>query len=78
MDHATFYDLFNEVAINPNQFNCDLQKVFKMLWEVLIDPRILEKIPLNKIVKAHNDVERGGWMGKLCVFHLELVTLHQV
>ena len=65
MDHATFYDLFDEVAINPNQFNRDLQKVFKMLREGLIEPRIVEKIPLNKIVKAHNDIERGGMDGAI-------------
>ena len=65
MDHATFYDLFDEVAKNPNQFNRDLQKFFKMLWEGLIEPRILEKTHLNKIEKAHNDIERGGIDGAI-------------
>ena len=65
MDHATFYDLFDEVAINPNKFNRDLQKVFKMLWEGLIEARSVDKIPLNKIVKAHNDIERGGMNGAI-------------
>ena len=60
MNHATFYDFFDEVAINPNQFNRDLQKVFKMLREGLIEPIIVEKIPVNKIVKSHNDIEREG------------------
>ena len=65
MDHATFYDLFDEVAINPNQFNRDLQFFFKMLQEALIEPKIVEKILLNKIVKAHNDIEHGGMDGEI-------------
>ena len=60
-----FYDLFDDVTINQNQFNIDLQKVFKMLRESLIEPRIVEKIPLNKIVKAHNNIERGGMDGAI-------------
>ena len=65
MDHANFYDLFDEVSINPNQFHRDLQKVFKMFREGLIEPRIEEKISLNKIVKAHNDLEHGGMDGAI-------------
>ena len=39
-----------------------------MLQEGLIDPRIVDTIPLNKIVKSHNDIERGGMDGAiLCV-----------
>ena len=52
MDRATFYYLFDKVAINSNQFNRDFQNFFKILREGLIEPRIVEKIPLNKIVKA--------------------------
>ena len=36
-----------------------------MLGEGLIEPRIVEEIPLNKIVKAHNDIERGGMDGAI-------------
>ena len=68
MDNATFYDLFDEVAINPNQFNRDLQFFFKMLQEGLIEPIIVEKTPLNKIVKAHNDIEHGGMDGAIVCF----------
>ena len=68
MDHATFYDLFDEVAINPHQFIRDLQKVFKMLWEALIEPRIVDKTPINKIVNAHNDIGRGGMDGEIVCF----------
>ena len=36
-----------------------------MLREGLIQPRIVEKIPLSKFVKAHNDIERGGMDGAI-------------
>ena len=65
MDHATFYDIFDAVAIKPNQFKRDLQKVFNILREGTTEPIIVEKILLNKIVKAHNDIERGRMDGEI-------------
>jgi NADPH:quinone reductase-like Zn-dependent oxidoreductase len=52
-------------AQHPEWFKEDLGRLFDMLASGVIEPRVAERIPFDKVAEAHRRLERGGLDGKL-------------
>ena len=63
MQRTTFYDLFQEVEENRSHYKSDLNKLFLMLREGIIDPPITRCVSLQKVPQSHNEIEKGGLTG---------------
>jgi NADPH:quinone reductase-like Zn-dependent oxidoreductase len=62
---ACFYSINVMRARHPNWFQADLQRLFDLLAEGTIRPRVAERISIDKVTDAHRRLEAGGLEGKL-------------
>jgi NADPH:quinone reductase-like Zn-dependent oxidoreductase len=62
---ACFYSINVMRARHPNWFQADLQRLFDLLAEGTIRPRVAERISIDKVSDAHRRLEAGGLEGKL-------------
>ena len=63
--HATFYGITLLYRKDPRPFREDLTKLFQLLSEQKIKPRIAKVLPLENAVQAHELLERGDVQGKI-------------
>jgi NADPH:quinone reductase-like Zn-dependent oxidoreductase len=62
---ACFYSINVMRARHPNWFQADLQRLFDLLAEGTIRPRVAERLSIDKVTEAHRRLEAGGLEGKL-------------
>lgn len=62
---ACFYSINVMRAQHPNWFQADLQRLFDLLADGTIRPRVAERISIDKVTEAHRRLEAGGLEGKL-------------
>jgi NADPH:quinone reductase-like Zn-dependent oxidoreductase len=60
-----FYGITYEYRKNPRPFREDLPRLFELLAERRIAPRIHARLPLLEVRRAHELLERGGITGKI-------------
>jgi NADPH:quinone reductase len=65
---ASFYSINAMRARHPAWFREDLERLFAMLANGDIRPRIAERIGFDGIVEAHRRLEAGGLDGKLVLY----------
>jgi NADPH2:quinone reductase len=62
---ALFYSINMMRARHPAWFKQDLERLFAMLAEGTIRPRVAERISFDGVVEAHRRLEAGGLEGKI-------------
>ena len=62
-----FYGVTDLRAKHPEWFRQDLTKLFVMLRDGEIEPRVTERIRLEDVADAHRRLEEGGLDGKLVI-----------
>ena len=62
---ALFYSINAMRLQHPDWFREDLERLFALLADAAIRPRVAERISLDKVVDAHRRLEDGGLEGKL-------------
>jgi NADPH:quinone reductase-like Zn-dependent oxidoreductase len=62
---ACFYSINVMRAQHPTWFQADLQRLFDLLADGAIRPRVAERISIDKVTEAHRRLEAGGLEGKL-------------
>ena len=62
---ACFYSINVMRAQHPTWFQADLQRLFDLLADGTIRPRVAERISIDKVTEAHRRLEAGGLEGKL-------------
>ena len=68
---GSFYGITMLYRKNPQPFREDLQKLFDLLAQEKISPRIAETFPLLDARKANERLEAGGIVGKLVLVAFE-------
>jgi NADPH:quinone reductase-like Zn-dependent oxidoreductase len=64
---ARFYSITALRKRHPGWYRADLEKLFELLAEGRIHPRIAERIGLADVADAHRRIERGGLDGKIVI-----------
>jgi NADPH:quinone reductase-like Zn-dependent oxidoreductase len=64
---ARFYSIMAVRKRHPDWYRADLEKLFELLAEGRIHPRIAERIGLADVADAHRRIERGGLDGKIVI-----------
>ena len=62
---ACFYSINAMRARHPAWFREDLERLFALLADRAIRPRVAERISFDKVAEAHRRLEEGGLDGKL-------------
>lgn len=62
---ALFYSINVMRARHPGWFREDLERLFNLLANRAIRPRVAERISFNEVAEAHRRLEAGGLEGKL-------------
>ena len=62
---AGFYLINVMRARHPAWFREDLERLFGLLASGVIQPRVAERLPFDKVAEAHRRLEAGGLDGKL-------------
>jgi NADPH:quinone reductase len=62
---ARFYSINVMRARHPDYFREDLERLFGLLADHSIRPRVAERISFDEIIDAHRRLEAGGLKGKL-------------
>jgi NADPH:quinone reductase-like Zn-dependent oxidoreductase len=62
---AFFYSINKMRALHPAWFKQDLERLFGLLANGAIRPRVAERIPFEGVADAHRRLEQGGLRGKL-------------
>ena len=62
---ARFYSINVMRARHPAWFKEDLERLFALLAERTIHPRVAERIGFGEVAEAHRRLEEGGLEGKL-------------
>jgi NADPH2:quinone reductase len=62
---ARFYSINVMRARHPEWFKEDLERLFALLAEGAIHPRVAERIGFDEVAEAHRRLEEGGLEGKL-------------
>ena len=62
---ARFYSINVMRARHPALFREDLERLFAMLANRAIRPRVAERISFDEVTEAHRSLEAGGLQGKL-------------
>jgi len=60
-----FYSINVMRAKHPDWFKQDLANLFRLLRSRIIQPRVAERIPFEKVADAHRQLEAGGLEGKI-------------
>jgi NADPH:quinone reductase-like Zn-dependent oxidoreductase len=63
--HLFVYSINAMRAMHPGWFKEDLQKLFALLAQGAIRPRVAERIDFDHVIEAHRRLETGGLDGKL-------------
>jgi NADPH:quinone reductase-like Zn-dependent oxidoreductase len=63
--HVAFYDIRSQKKKRPDWFREDLTALFGLLAAGTLRPVIAERLPLEDVVKAHQQVEHAEVQGKL-------------
>ena len=63
--HARFYSINAMRARHPAWFREDLERLFGLLANGVIRPRVAERISFDEVAEAHRRLEAGGLQGKL-------------
>jgi NADPH:quinone reductase-like Zn-dependent oxidoreductase len=64
---ARFYSITALRKRHPEWYRADLEKLFELLAQGRIHPRIAERIQLSDVPDAHRRIEAGGLDGKLVI-----------
>jgi len=64
---ACFYSITALRKRHPEWYRTDLEKLFELLAEGKIHPRIAERIQLSDVPDAHRRIEAGGLDGKIVI-----------
>ena len=64
---ARFYSITALRKRHPEWYRADLEKLFELLREGRIHPRIAERIGLREVPDAHRRIEAGGLDGKIVI-----------
>jgi NADPH2:quinone reductase len=64
---AQFYSITALRRRHPDWYRADLQKLFELLSQGAIRPRIAERIGLDGVADAHRRIEAGGLDGKIVI-----------
>lgn len=62
---ARFYSINVMRARQPEWFKADLKRLFGLLKQGQISPRVAERVGFDKVVEAHRRLEAGGLEGKI-------------
>ena len=62
---ARFYSINAMRLQHPAWFREDLERLFALLADGAIHPRVAERISLDEVAEAHRRLEAGGLEGKL-------------
>ena len=62
---AGFFSINLMRALHPTWFKDDLERLFGLLANGDIQPRVAERISFDEVVEAHRRLEVGGLDGKL-------------
>jgi NADPH:quinone reductase-like Zn-dependent oxidoreductase len=60
-----FYSINLMRARHPDWFREDLERLFGLLANRVIKPRVAERISFDEVAEAHRRLEAGGLEGKL-------------
>ena len=62
---AGFYSINLTRALHPAWFREDLERLFCLLAQGAIRPRVAERVTFDEVSEAHRRMEAGGLEGKL-------------
>jgi NADPH:quinone reductase-like Zn-dependent oxidoreductase len=60
-----FYNITARRSTHPNEFQADMETLFKLLRAGAIHPIVIDRLPLAAASEAHARIDKGGLGGKI-------------